>query len=193
MKTHTLFRSALLVALACACGWLAAEARAQAYKYKDAQGQVHFTENIYDVPERYRAQVETREMPALADPNAPEPAPKAGTVAASVEDGLRKGIGHDLTVKQEELVHAWTKKWAIPFVVTLVINVLIGLAMVVHAFVSGKIGWGLANFFLGVSSPFYLMLHLEINGLARIGLLALYLSPMIVVFMAMGELTRALG
>jgi len=192
MKTSTLTRSVLLVALACACGWLAAEARAQAYKYKDAQGHVHFTENIYDIPERYRSQVETREMPTHVDPNAPQ-APEQGTLAASFEDGLRQGIGHDLTVKQEELVHAWTRKWAIPFIATFAINMLIGLSMVVHAFVSGKIGWGLANFFIGVSSPFYLMLHLEANALVRFGLLGLYLSPLVVVFMAMGELTRALG
>ena len=85
MKTRTLTRSVLLVALACACGWLASEARAQAYKYKDAQGHVHFTENIYEVPDRYRKQVETREMPVHVDPNAP--AAPQGTVAASFEDG----------------------------------------------------------------------------------------------------------
>src|SRR5215813_4637316 len=83
MKTSTLSRSVLLVALAVACGWLAAEARAQAYKYKDAQGHVHFTENIYDIPERYRSKVETREMPTHADPNATEAAGPQGALTTS--------------------------------------------------------------------------------------------------------------
>ena len=193
MKTSTLVRSVLLVVLACACGWLAAEARAQAYKYKDAQGHIHFTENIYDIPERYRSQVETREMPTHADPNAAQAEAEKGTLSASFEDGLRKGIGHDLTVKQDELVHDWAKRWAIPFIVTCALNVLIGLGMVIHAFVSGKIGWGLANFFIGISSPFYLLMHVEGSAVMRFGLLGLYLSPFVVLFMAMGELTRALG
>jgi hypothetical protein len=192
MKRRTLTLSVLTVALALACGLVAANARAQAYKYKDAQGHIHFTENIYEVPERYRAQVETREMPVVVDPNAPA-APKEGTVAASFEDGLRQGIGRNLTVKQDEAVHAWAAKWAIPFIATFALNLLISLGMVVHAFVQGKIGWGLANFFIGVSSPFYLMIHVEGSAAMRFGLLGLYLSPMVVTFMAMGELTRALS
>ena len=70
---------------------------------------------------------------------------------------------------------------------------LIGLGMVVHAFVQGKIGWGLANFFIGVSSPFYLMMHVEGSAVMRFGLLALYLSPFVVMCMAVGEISRALG
>ena len=189
MKTLT--RSLLLAALL--CGSLAGTAAAQAYKYKDAQGHVHFTENIYEVPERYRSKVETREMPAHVDPNAPQAEAEKGTLSASFENGLRTGIGHDLTVKQDELVHNWAKKWAIPFLITFAFNVLIGLGMVVHAFVQGKIGWGLANFFIGVSSPFYLLMHVEASPVVRFGLLGLYLSPIVVMFMAMGELTRALG
>ena len=191
MKTRTLTRSLVLAALL--CGSLAGMAAAQAYKYKDAQGHIHFTENIYEVPERYRSQVETRDMPTHADPNATEAAGPQGTLTTSFEDGLRKGIGHDLTVKQDQLVHDWAKRWAIPFIVSVALNVLIGLGMVIHAFVSGKIGWGLANFFIGVSSPFYLLMHVEGSQVMRFGLLGLYLSPFVVLFMAMGELTRALG
>jgi hypothetical protein len=192
MKRRTLTLSVLTVALALACGLIAANARAQAYKYKDAQGHIHFTENIYEVPENQRSKVETREMPVVVDPNAPV-APKEGTVSASFEDGLRQGIGRNLTVKQDEAVHAWAAKWAIPFIATFVLNVLIALGMVVHAFVQGKIGWGLANFFIGVSSPFYLMMHVEGSAVMRFGLLALYLSPFVVMFMAIGEISRALG
>src|SRR5262245_5402901 len=193
MKTRTLTRSVWLVALACGLGLVAPDARAQAYKYKDAQGHVHFTENIYEVPERYRSQVETRDMPTLADPMADAKKAEEGTVAASFEDGLRQGLGRNLTVKQDEAVHAWAKKWAIPFIATFALNMLIGLGMVVHAFVQGKVGWGLANFFIGVSSPFYLMMHVEGSQVMRFGLLALYLSPFVVMFMAIGEISRALG
>lgn len=192
MKTRKLTRSLFLAALAGLVALFAADARAQAYKYKDAQGHIHFTENIYEVPERYRAQVETREMPTIVDPNAPA-VPAEGTVEASFEDGLRQGLGRDLTIKQTDAVRAWTGKWKIPFIAALVVNLLIGLGMVVHAFVQGKIGWGLANFFIGVSSPFYLMMHVEGSAVMRFGLLALYLSPIVVTFMAMNELRHLLG
>ena len=129
METRKLARSLLLVALACACGLTAGTARAQAYKYKDAQGHVHFTENIYEVPERYRSQVETRDMPAVVDPNAP--APQETAMATSFEDGLRHGLGRDLTIKQQDALHAWMKKWAVPVIVAFVLNALIGLGMVI--------------------------------------------------------------
>src|SRR5258705_1640694 len=172
MKRRTLTLSVLTVALAFACGLFAANARAQAYKYKDAQGHIHFTENIYEVPEKQRAKVETREMPVVVDPNAPV-APKEGTVAASFENQVRQGLDRNLTVKQDEAVHAWAAKWAIPFYATLALNVLIALGMVVHAFLQGKIGWGLAKFFVGVSSTFYLMVPPVGSAMMRVRLLGL--------------------
>jgi uncharacterized protein DUF4124 len=183
----------LLVTLAVlATAFLAHEARAQAYKYKDSNGHVHFTEDYYQIPERYRKQVETREMPAHVDPNSPE-AKKAdqGAAAASFEEGMRQNMGN-LTTKQEEALHKWVARWLWPFVAAMVVNCIIALSMVIHAFVQGRIGWGLANFFIGVSSPFYLMMHLEQSLPARLGLLLLYLSPMIVGGMAGADLASVL-
>jgi Domain of unknown function (DUF4124) len=194
MNARDVSRWALVLALALGIGFVAAEGRAQAYKYKDERGHVHFTENYYEVPEKFRSQIETREMPKVVDPNAPaaeEPAP--GTAAASFEDGLRHGMGRDLTVKQQDALHAWIKRWTLPGIAALALNVAIALAMVVHAFVQGHIGWGLANFFLGVSSPFYIMVKLEQSVVVRLGLLLLYLAPFIVMGMAVSELTGMLG
>jgi hypothetical protein len=200
MKAHALARrtAVTLLALALVSGavaLLAGSARAQAYKYKDSAGHVHFTEDYYEVPERYRNQIETREMPVQVDPNAAKdqpPVPGAGAAAASFEDGVRHGMGGHLTIKQQDALHAWMKKWMWPWIGAMVVNVIIALSMVIHAFVQGKIGWGLANFFLGVTSPFYLMMHLEQSVVVRIALLLLYLAPMIVGGMAGAELAGAL-
>lgn len=194
MKARGLSRWALVLALALGIGLVAAEGRAQAYKYKDERGHVHFTENYYEVPEKFRKQIETREMPTVVDPNSPASnAPAEGTTAASFEDGLRHGLGRDLTVKQQDALHAWMKRWMWPWIGALALNVAIALSMVVHAFVEGRIGWGLANFFIGVSSPFYILMKLEQSVVVRVSLLVLYLAPFIVLSMAMSELVKALS
>ncbi|MGH2899048.1 MAG: DUF4124 domain-containing protein, partial [Solirubrobacteraceae bacterium] len=76
-----------MFALLLGLGWLASDARAQAYKYKDERGHVHFTENLYEVPARYRSQVETRDMPVHVPPagsaEAKSAPPAEGSVAAS--------------------------------------------------------------------------------------------------------------
>jgi uncharacterized protein DUF4124 len=184
----------LVVTLAVlASAFAAQQALAQAYKYKDSNGHVHFTEDYYQIPERYRSQVETREMPVHVDPNAPKAdAGPQNAAAASFEAGMKQNMGGNLTTKQEEALHAWVGRWLWPFVAAMVVNFIIALSMVIHAFVQGRIGWGLANFFIGVSSPFYLMMHLEQSLGARLGLLLLYLSPMIVAAMAGSDLAHVL-
>jgi hypothetical protein len=175
------------------CALASREVRAQAYKYKDQNGHVHFTEDYYQIPERFRSQVETRAMPTHVDPNAPAAArAEPGTAEASFEQGVRQGMGGNLTVKQEDALHAWIDRWKWPFIAGLVANWIIALSMVIHAFVQGRVGWGLANFFIGITSPFYLMIHLEQSALVRLGLLALYLAPMVIGGMAGADLASSL-
>jgi uncharacterized protein DUF4124 len=197
MNIRVVSRWALVAVLAAgiSAAFLAREVRAQAYKWKDSNGHIHFTENYYEVPERYRKQVETREMPTQVDPNQAAAdaaaATPQGAAAASFEDGLRQNMGN-MTTKQEQALHAWLSKWMWWWIGAVIVNVIIALSMVIHAFVNGKIGWGLANFFIGVSSPFYLMMHVEQSAVVRFGLLFLYLLPMIVGGMAGAELARVL-
>jgi uncharacterized protein DUF4124 len=183
----------LVLALLLGIGFAAGVARAQAYKYKDDQGHVHFTQDLYDIPEKYRAHAETREMPTLADPNADKAKEKDTAVATSFEDGLRHGLGKDLTVKQQDLLRDWIARWTLPAIAAVLLNTIIALALAVHAFVSGKIVWGLANLFIGVSSPFYAVLQLEQPVVVRGGILLLYLAPFVVMGMAMSELVHLLG
>jgi len=197
MKARAVSRWAF-VALALGTVFLAVavvahQARAQAYKYKDQNGHVHFTEDYYQIPERFRKQVETRDMPVHVDPNAPaEQRPEAGTAEASFEDSVRQGMGGNLTSKQEEALHDWMKRWMWPAIIGFVINWIIALSMVIHAFVQGRIGWGLANFFIGLTSPFYLMIHLEQSAMVRLGLVLLYIAPMVICGMAGADLASAL-
>jgi hypothetical protein len=201
MTNRTWTRLLCALSVAVVAGWLAGSASAQggqAYKYKDDRGRVHFTDNIYDIPAKYRAQVETRDMPA----HKPQPGsaeekqapPPEGSIAASFQDGLQQGMGTgSLDPKQQEALNAWMSRWAIPFFGTLALNVLIALGLIVHAFTTGHLGWGLANFFIGATTPFYLMIHVEQPMAARLGLLALYLSPFVVAGVAVVQLAGALA
>ena len=84
-------------------------------------------------------------------------------------------------------------RWWIPALITIVANFAISLGLVIHAFRSGHVGWGLANFFLGFTTPIYLMVHVEQSVPTRLGLLALMLSPLVVVGMAVAQLASALA
>jgi hypothetical protein len=201
MTNRTWTRLLCALSVAVVAGWLAGSASAQggqAYKYKDDRGRVHFTDNIYDIPAKYRAQVETRDMPAQKpQPGSAEEKqapPPEGSIAASFQDGLQQGMGTgSLDPKQQEALNAWMSRWAIPFFGTLALNVLIALGLIVHAFTTGHLGWGLANFFIGATTPFYLMIHVEQPMAARLGLLALYLSPFVVAGVAVVQLAGALA
>src|SRR5688572_22536178 len=137
------------LSVAVVAGWIAGSAAAQggqAYKYKDDRGRVHFTDNVYDIPAKYRAQVETRDMPAQKpQPGSAEEKqapPPEGSIAASFQDGLQQGMGTGaLDAKQQEALNAWMGRWAIPFFGALALNVLIALGLIVHAFTQGHVGW----------------------------------------------------
>jgi hypothetical protein len=184
----------LLVTLAVLATALAVrEARAQAYKYKDANGHVHFTEDYYQIPERYRKQIETREMPTRVDPNAPSgEEAEPGTAKASVEGLARQSVGGNMTVQQKKAFDAWLGYWAAPFIIGAIVNGLLTISMVIHAFTQGRVGWGLANLFIGVTSPFYMMTQLEQSLAVRLTLLLGWTAPMIIGGMAGFDLARAL-
>jgi ABC-type multidrug transport system fused ATPase/permease subunit len=176
---------------------LASSALAQAYKYKDDRGNIHFTENLHEIPARYRSQVETREMPV----HTPEPgsaeaaaaAPEEGSVAASFQQAIQEERGQSLTPTQQTALNAWMSRWWLPALITVVLNFAVSLGLVIHAFNTGHIGWGLANFFLGFTTPIYLFVHVE-QGLAlRFGLLAIMLSPLVVIGLAVSQLATALA
>ncbi len=193
---HRVSRWALVIALAVGLGFVAAEVRAQAYKWKDASGHVHFTDNLYDIPEKYRPNIETREMPAqLGDPSGDGEEADASEIA--FQDGMRNMSGQDLTVKQQEQFAAWWKTWGMTWIIVggiaLLANVVIQLSLIVHALTNGHIGWGIANFLIGISTPIYLMVHVEQSMGTRLALLALYLSPGIVFGMIAAQMVTALS
>lgn len=197
-RSTSLRRLFVLSLLVLVSGGLAARADAQAYKYKDDRGRLHFTENLYDIPEKYRSQVEVRDMPVhVPAPGSAEEAsapPTEGSVAASFQQGLQEGMGgQSLSPKQQEAMNAWMKRWTIPAIASVVVNLLISLGLVIHAFSQGSVGWGLANFFLGVTTPVYLMVKVEQGMVTRLGLLLLMFSPVIVGGVAVAQLVSALG
>lgn len=193
-------RIALVVALATALGLVATnlvatKARAQAYMYKDDNGHAHYTENYYEVPEKYRKRLETRDMPTLVDPNAPAAsAPGASEVA--FQDGVRNVSGRDLTVKQQDALAKWWKTWGLTWMIvggiTVLAQLAIHLGLIVHALTTNHIGWGIANFLLGVTTPIYLMAHVEQSVTTRLGLLVLYFAPGIVAGIVVSQVMAVL-
>ena len=197
MARSTSLRWLFALSLVLSLGWLASNAAAQAYKYKDDRGHIHFTENLHEIPAKYRSQVETRDMPVhIPEPGSAEEAsaaPEEGSVAASFQSRIQEQRGQSLTPKQQAELNAWIKRWTIPAVVTVLLNFAISLGLIIHAFKEGHTGWGLANFFLGFTTPIYLFVHVEQSLMTRVGLLALMFSPLVVVGMAVAQLATALS
>lgn len=186
-----------MLAIAVGLSFAAAQSRAQAYKWKDANGHIHFTENYYEVPEKYRKNLETREMPTAHDPNAAADAAAADTTEVAFEDGVRSATGRDLTVQQQEKLAAWWKAWGTTWLIvggiTLLAHALIHLGLIVHALLNSHVGWGIANFLVGVTTPVYLMMHVEKEMPVRLALLALYLSPSVAIAVAVSQLVSVLS
>ncbi|HKC51868.1 MAG TPA: DUF4124 domain-containing protein [Myxococcota bacterium] len=189
-------RAVLVVALALGFCLVANKAHAQAYKYKDEAGHVHFTENYYEVPEKYRKKLETREMPVVVDKNSPNAHP-AGASEVAFEDGVRSVSGKDLTIKQQESLAAWWKAWGTTWIIvggiSLVLQLAIHFGLIVHALTNSHVGWGIANFLVGVTTPIYLMVHLEQSMVTRVGLLLLYFAPGIALGIAFRQILAVLA
>ncbi len=173
----------------------ASSALAQAYKYKDDRGNIHFTEHLHEIPARYRSQVEVREMPVQAPaPGSPEAAAaQESSIAASFQQVIQEERGQSLTPEQQTALQAWMSRWWIPALLTIGLNFAVSLGLVIHAFNTGHVGWGLANFFLGFTTPIYLFVHVEQSLAMRFGLFAIMLSPLVVIGMAVAQLATALA
>ena len=93
MARSTSLRVVFALSLGLYLAGLASTALAQAYKYKDDRGNIHFTENLHEIPAKFRNQVETRDMPV----HVPEPgsAEAAAAVNPSINDE-GKGQGCEL-------------------------------------------------------------------------------------------------
>ena len=79
--------------------WLAAlcllpgDAAAQEfYRWVDEKGAVHFTDNLYSVPEKYRNQIEKRNYVPTPEPAAPPPAAGQATRATSQPQGRQIAV-----------------------------------------------------------------------------------------------------
>jgi hypothetical protein len=190
-------RIALVIALAVGLGLVAGKAHAQAYKYKDENGHVHFTEDYSEVPAKYRKHLETREMPAIVDPNAPQATPAEARTEVALQDSVRSVSGRDLTIKQQEALSKWWKTWGMTWMivggVTVLLQLAIHLGLIIHALTTDHIGWGIANFLVGVTAPIYLMMHVEQSVATRLGLLVLYFAPGIAVGVALSQVMRVLA
>jgi hypothetical protein len=119
--------------------------------------------------------------------------PEDGSIAASFQQAIQEERGQSLTPAQQTALNAWVSRWWIPALLTICLNFAVSLGLVIHAFKTSHIGWGLANFFLGFTTPIYLMVHVEQSVATRLGLLALMLSPLVVIGMAVAQLATALA
>lgn len=168
----------------------ASDAGAQAYTWEDDRGRRHFTDNPGAVPARYRSQIEERDMPVLptargsAAPASDRGEPSEFTrefldeIFAQLDEQRRGAQQPALTRQQKQRMEGWATTWLVPLIVSSVLSFVLGIGIVIHGFATGHIGWALANLFLYVTQPFYVMLHVfEENVGPRIILLVLVLVP----------------
>ena len=73
----------------------------------------------------------------------------------------------------------------LPWLLGTALSLLVSIGLVIHGFATGHPGWALANFFLWVTQPFYVMLHVGENNVGvRVVVLLLVLAPLAIVTFA---------
>jgi hypothetical protein len=146
----TLLVAALLIAPA-------GPAFAEVYKYTDAQGGVHFTDNPSLVPDHYRSQLEKldlRQQPDSGDSGGWF----SGETPAAL-DRIQPGFP-EFEKLQGQMEH-WMRTWGALFIVAGLVWGVITLVSVFHAFANQRIVWGILNLFTYVSVPIYFLIHFD--------------------------------
>jgi hypothetical protein len=187
-------RNLLLLALFSLALVGASEVRAQAYKYVDESGRVHFTDSLAAVPAQYRSQIELRDLPVR---------PGSGSATASSEGEPEGGFlatfwqsfdagiaGHP--PEQQEALRAWARSYLLPILVTGILSGLIGIAMTIHALTQARFLWAFGNFFIGLPVGIYVLAKLENQPvLVRLFLFGVWLAPVVIWIMGLQRLAAS--
>ncbi len=182
------------------------EARAQIFKYVDENGHIRFTDSYDSIPPQYRAQVEERKTSAGAFSANGFSSPissrrgSAGPVepdwlerlAADAFIYLREREGKAVTAVERGAVEGWAADWAWAGLWASTISSLIVMGMVVHAFITDRKTWGIANFVIGFTAIPYLFMYVEKPLAVRLGMFLGVCSPIPVFFALFSRLVATI-
>ena len=174
------------------------DARAQIFKYVDENGRIQFTDSYDRVPPKYRAQVEERKQSGRAFSSrslSSAISSRLGSAGPAESDWLERILadaffyiaeqdGESMTTVEKRAVESWAEDWAWAGLWASTISSLLVMGMVVHAFVTDRKIWGIANFLIGFTTIPYLFMHVEKPMILRLGMCAAICSP-IPVFVAL--------
>ena len=211
-----LARAALAAAtgLAALAGF-AVPAAADAWRYTDERGGVHFTDQPSNVPERYQASLKrismqsrpkgdgesgapeaAREVEAPpVDHRAADPAERPRELSALEERLLAQASGDFDTEQMEEQIQGWVDTWGIAFMLSGIPWAVVIFGCWIHTLQRRRFVWMITNvMFWGVSIPLYILLRLDPLGVpARVGILVLWCAPLVVGGLGMFSLVEAMG
>ncbi|MEW6775292.1 MAG: DUF4124 domain-containing protein [Bdellovibrionota bacterium] len=155
---------------------LPSAARAEFYRWTDGKGEQHYTNDKGAIPAEYlgnaeivetkplQAEQATSSSPGVPAPTAAPETPTGGPdwaheAARGINKELER-IGKDpLTEKEVSEMEGLAERWGMGILVSLAVSLLTWLGLVIHAFATGRIGWGLANLLLGITAPIYAIIH----------------------------------
>jgi hypothetical protein len=127
------------------------------YKYTDAQGRLHFTDNPSNVPEPYRSELEELEL--RHEPTSSDAKGRLPGAASRSLDRFQPGTPEFENLKGR--MEGWLNTWGMLFMIAGFAWGVITLFSVVHAFRSELPLWGVANLFTFVSVPIYLVVYYD--------------------------------
>jgi len=172
------------------------KAAAQAFKYVDENGRVHFTDNYARVPPKFRDQVEERKMSVRESParESSSPSPSRREASGPGElDGLGRLLadaliflaeedGEPMTLTEKRAIEGWAADWGWAGLWASTISSLIIMGMVVHAFITDRKLWGVVNFVFGFTAIPYMFMYVEKPLAVRFGMFLGACSPVPVFF-----------
>jgi hypothetical protein len=176
-------RCGLFLAL-CMLG-LAATAHAQAYKWQDEEGRLHFTDDPSDIPARFRKQVQQLDLPEPTYTPQAQGAPQAsgadGEFARGVAEGLRVSMPDLPASKRQALAAAIVDRLPL-VVVALLLHFAATLAMFGHAVANKRILWAAGNFLVSFCPPLYALIALETDALKKVLIVVAWATGPVAVF-----------
>jgi hypothetical protein len=142
---------------------------AQAYRWQDEEGRIHFTDDPGAVPARFRTQVEQLELPEPAGG-----APQSTSATAGAADGTNAQVAEALgqlwpdvpAAKRQALVEVVLDRLLL-VLIGLGLHTLATLAMFGHALASGRRLWAAGNLLLPFIPPLYVLLELDAGALKK--------------------------
>ena len=184
MRIRPTLRAAILGLLAAAL-WLPLNtSQAEVYSYRDEKGNVHYSDSATAIPPRYRNRIKVdgstiTETYEVAEGTNPLLAFYLQMIRMGLNQGRQAHGRPAITSSQMRRLEEAMSSGFTTLILVNIVSFFVAIALVIHAFINGRWGWGIANFLFGaLSGFFYTLMHVaEGRAWAQLIIIVILMAP----------------